>query len=131
MASVTKWYKFEAAHQLPDHNGPCARLHGHSYQIGLEISGDIFWEFGHTSNGMVIDFNEMDVVMDPLIAKLDHQFLNDIVDCRTTAENLGCWIMDKLPYNRANITVYVKETANSLATITRGDTDKWLKDYRS
>ncbi|MDE7148907.1 MAG: 6-carboxytetrahydropterin synthase, partial [Bacteroidales bacterium] len=36
--SVTKIFRFEMAHALPDYDGPCAHLHGHSYRLEVTLS---------------------------------------------------------------------------------------------
>ena len=86
--TITKQFKFEAAHSLPNHDGKCKNLHGHSYLLEVTVSGE-----KHTSGskeGMIIDFGDMSkIVEDNIISKWDHQFLNDILPFTTTAENLA------------------------------------------
>lgn len=69
--SVVRRYRFEAAHQLAWHPGKCARLHGHSYVLEVEVAGDV------DERGVVVDFAEVDNVVRPLVDQLDHTFLND------------------------------------------------------
>ena len=38
----------------------------------------------------------LSAAMVPIIAALDHQNINDVLPCSTTAENLGAWIMSQL-----------------------------------
>ena len=46
------------------------------------------------ANGMVIDFKHIkNMVSD----KLDHQYINDIVDFNPTAENMAKWICEQIP----------------------------------
>ncbi|RMH44314.1 MAG: 6-carboxytetrahydropterin synthase QueD [Deltaproteobacteria bacterium] len=87
-------YKFEAAHRLPkvppDHK--CARMHGHSYEVQVTVAGEVDPEFG-----WLVDFAEIDAVVRPLIAQLDHRVLNDIDGLdNPTCEHLTRWIYDRI-----------------------------------
>jgi len=86
--SVTKIFRFEAAHRLPDHDGQCRNLHGHTYKVEVTVSGEI-----HTSgpqNGMVIDFGRISKIWKTrLEPRLDHQYLNETIDPYPTAERLA------------------------------------------
>jgi 6-pyruvoyltetrahydropterin/6-carboxytetrahydropterin synthase len=41
---LAKEFRFEAAHQLPYHDGKCARLHGHSWHGVVYVAGDTLVE---------------------------------------------------------------------------------------
>lgn len=97
-AALTKEFKFEAAHQLPNHDGACRRLHGHSYRVQLHVEGQVRPADGAHDEGMVIDFARLKRVwqaqLDP---RLEHQFLNDTLGPSyqpTTAENIARFIYD-------------------------------------
>jgi 6-pyruvoyltetrahydropterin/6-carboxytetrahydropterin synthase len=46
--------------------------------------------------GMIIDFDDLSkVVVDKVIARLDHRFLNDLIPL-STAENISMWIWEQL-----------------------------------
>jgi len=77
-----------AAHWLPGYKGDCARLHGHTYKIDVEVAGEV-----DSATGMIIDFKTIKRWIDSL--KLDHQALNNILDV-PTAENLATWIVVQL-----------------------------------
>ena len=86
--SITKQFKFEAAHLLPNHDGKCKNLHGHSYVLEITVSGPII-ETG-PKEGTVMDFSDLSKIVDrEIISKWDHQFLNEILPFTTTAENLA------------------------------------------
>ena len=72
MTSVTKEFKFEAAHRLPNHPGACRHLHGHSYvvQVSVCLEGDVL-----NDQGMVIDFKELKFDMERVIGEWDHALL--------------------------------------------------------
>lgn len=95
---ITKEFKFEAAHKLEDYNGPCKKLHGHSYRFEISVYGTV------KSNGMVIDFKELEkIVQNYVILKLDHSYLNEIIE-QPTAENIIIWICNRL--NKTDLSVY-------------------------
>ena len=80
---ITKAFTFEAAHQLPWHEGKCRNLHGHSYRLDVTVAGPI------TEKGVVMDFSDMGaVVRQTLIDRYDHSYLNDHFD-NPTAELLA------------------------------------------
>ncbi len=96
-AILTKSFRFEAAHQLPGHDGKCARLHGHSYKLEVTVRGPIRDQPGASDDGMVLDFGDLAaLVRAAVIERLDHYDLNTILPTRTTAENLAHWIWETL-----------------------------------
>jgi len=99
-ASITKIFRFEAAHHLPGHQGKCARPHGHSYRLEVTIHGPIKDAPGEADHGMVMDFGDLShIVKNSVIERLDHQDLNAVTGLHTTAENLAHWIWDELTAN--------------------------------
>ena len=70
---VVKRFKFDAAHRLPDYDGPCRRLHGHTWFLDVEVEGPI------GEDGFVMDFVELKkLVNDKVIVQVDHNYLNDL-----------------------------------------------------
>lgn len=95
---------FDAAHYLP-HLPPsygCGHMHGHTWWVEVEISGD------PDKNGIVVDFTE---VKDK-INKFDHQLLNDFIEA-PTAENIAKEIYEMIP---GCISCTVWESENASAT---------------
>ena len=98
-ATICKAFTFDAAHQLPNHDGKCRFLHGHTYRVELELHGPVREPDGRSDGGMVVDFAEVKRAWKPLHDRLDHSFLNDAIpsDYRpTTAENIAHFILDML-----------------------------------
>lgn len=88
--SVTRTFSFEAAHQLPWHEGKCRRLHGHTYRLEVTVEGAL------DDQGIVVDFAEVKAVVDrEVVERYDHRFLNDLVD-NPTAELLAAEIWKSL-----------------------------------
>ena len=80
---ITKVFSFDAAHQLPWHQGKCKNLHGHTYQLEVTVEGPI------NEDGVVADFADVGaLVKSTVIEKYDHQYLNDHFD-NPTAELLA------------------------------------------
>lgn len=113
MFTIAKRYDFSAAHHLLglplDH--PCSRNHGHNYQVEFELAAEEL-----DGRSFVLDYNELDQFVKPIIARLDHQDLNQII-VQPSAENLATWLYHTainagLPYLRA---VRVRETAKTVA----------------
>ncbi len=87
-------YYIEAARKLPSlpHSHPCARLHGHSFQVQVFVNGPL-----DPVTGWVMDFVELDAAFAPINEKLDHRYLNDIAGLENpTSENLAHWIWEQL-----------------------------------
>jgi 6-pyruvoyltetrahydropterin/6-carboxytetrahydropterin synthase len=82
MFKLTKRVKFEAAHRIPGHPGKCDRLHGHTYLVDIEVSGDDL-----DSLGILIDFSALKE-LEALLP--DHTYLNEsLPGVLTTAEGLS------------------------------------------
>lgn len=113
--TLSKDFTFEAAHVLPRHDGKCARLHGHSWKLTVEVANDRLETQG-PKTGMVMDFVDIKAAVAPLLeSKLDHYYLNDSLEmANPTSENVARWVFDrllpKLPLLRS---VTINETCTS------------------
>lgn len=98
--TIIKEVRFEAAHQLPNHSGKCARPHGHSYRAELAFFGPISDEAGAPDEGMVLDFDAISTFWkSELEPQLDHRDLNaQLPDGYhpTTAEHVALFLYDSL-----------------------------------
>lgn len=82
MFRLTKRLAFEAAHHIPDYPGKCARMHGHSYLVDVEVQGEDL-----DALGILIDFNHLKALKELLP---DHTVLNDsLPGVPSTAEGLS------------------------------------------
>ncbi|MBQ8038089.1 MAG: 6-carboxytetrahydropterin synthase QueD [Proteobacteria bacterium] len=112
--TLSKTFRFEAAHRLPrvPAGHKCGRLHGHSYQIDVIVSGDV-----DPDTGMVIDFAEIARAWQPLHDVLDHYYLNEIEGLENpTSEILAEWIYRRIKPNLPCLSaIYVHETCTSSA----------------
>ena len=109
---IFKIFHIEAAHRLPGvpPGHKCARLHGHSFRVEIHVSGDID---PHT--GWVMDFAEIKAIFEPIYARLDHHYLNDIEGLENpTSERLASWIWQALKPSLPLLSrVVVHETCTS------------------
>jgi 6-pyruvoyltetrahydropterin/6-carboxytetrahydropterin synthase len=93
-ARLTKDFTFEAAQTLPaaPEGHKCRQMHGHSFKIEVSVEGEV-----ERSTGWVYDHAAITVAMKPLIALLDHAYLNDVDGLENpTIENIASWFWDKL-----------------------------------
>lgn len=95
--TLTKSMRFEASHQLLHHDGKCARLHGHSWKLIVEIQGDELHEDG-PQRGMLLDYGRLKKSMKRLHEDLlDHHHLNDTLDTDSpTSEEVARQVFERL-----------------------------------
>lgn len=112
VTTLFKDFQFEAAHNLPHvpEEHKCGRLHGHSFMVRLEITGEVD---PHTD--WVMDFADLKAVFNPVGQQLDHHYLNEIPGLENpTSEVLPHWIWQQLkPTLPLLSTVMVKETCTA------------------
>ncbi len=115
MYTLTKEFRFEAAHQLPQHDGKCRRLHGHSWVMRVIVEGESLYNAGPKS-GMLMDFYDIGQVVKPLVdGFLDPFYLNETTGLQNpTSEELARWVYDRLsPSLRELKAVEINETCTS------------------
>lgn len=75
-----KEFTFDSAHFLP--NVPvghkCKEMHGHTYRLRVWLEGPLLPELG-----WVMDFADLKAVVKPVVERLDHKCLNNIVGLET------------------------------------------------
>ena len=111
---VTRRYSFEAGHWLPkvaiDHK--CKRPHGHNYEIEVSVVGST------DEVGFVIDFWDLDKVVDPIVAIVDHRMLNEIQGLENpTAENIGRWFFKKIAEKMDEENLSIGDTALQMVRV--------------
>lgn len=111
-ATIFKDFQFEAAHRLPHvpAGHKCGRLHGHSFMVRLELTGEI-----DPQTGWVVDFSDISKAFKPLWQQLDHHYLNDIEGLENpTSEVIARWIWHKMkPILPQLSSIMIKETCNA------------------
>jgi 6-pyruvoyltetrahydropterin/6-carboxytetrahydropterin synthase len=108
-------FAFDAAHRLPNvpEGHKCARIHGHSYQVMVHVTGSV-----GDDSGWVMDFGDLKAAFRPLMDQLDHYYLNDVPGLENpTSENLARWIWERLKPSLIDLSaVTVRETGKSGCT---------------
>lgn len=126
MITVTKVFKADAAHVLPDHNGKCANLHGHTYTYEITVGrgeGPALHSDG-SDRGMLVDFSDLTVYWEKSIKPfVDHVSLNESLGIYPTAEVIALWVATNMaPFCLSNgvslVSVRVHEGPDSFATFT-------------
>jgi 6-pyruvoyltetrahydropterin/6-carboxytetrahydropterin synthase len=91
---LTHAFTFEAAHRLPQapEGHKCRRLHGHSFRVEVTVEGPV-----DPATGWFLDYGVIRDAAEPLRAKLDHYYLNEIEGLENaTSEVLCAWIWERL-----------------------------------
>lgn len=89
MYKLKTQHRIYASHKLKDQGGKCTRLHGHQYEVILEIRRN---ELDYRN--MVYDTHELNVIFDEYIG-CDHMDLNSFMD----EENPTMEFMSEYFYN--------------------------------
>jgi 6-pyruvoyltetrahydropterin/6-carboxytetrahydropterin synthase len=87
---ITTTRTFAAAHQLRLYDGTLEPLHGHNWRVKVTVAADTL-----DSIGVVMDFHELDRMVDVLIAPMHNRHLNELSsfqDCNPSAENVALHI---------------------------------------
>jgi len=91
---VFKQFTFDSAHYLPNvpDGHKCKETHGHTYRLIVYLEGEL-----EKNLGWVMDFADMQKVIDPIIKSIDHKMLNNISGLENpTCEILAVWIWEKI-----------------------------------
>lgn len=109
MYTVKKRMEIAGAHRLNlNYESKCANLHGHNWIVTVWCKSKTL-----DDNGMVMDFTH---IKREVQDKLDHKFLNDVVEFNPTAENIAKWVCEQIPHCYR---VSVQESEGNVATYER------------
>lgn len=82
---------FASAHFLRGYNGPCEKLHGHTWKIQVTIVSDKVNQLG-----LVVDFRDIKNKLKEFLSHLDHVCLNEDIpffrEHNPSTENLARYI---------------------------------------
>jgi 6-pyruvoyltetrahydropterin/6-carboxytetrahydropterin synthase len=135
LVSIAKDFWWEMSHRLPFHDGPCRNIHGHTYKLRLELTGE------PDNTGILMDYFLMQEIVSPVIKQFDHAFLCDsndrlmidflqandfklaVLDKYSTSENISEFLLGEfIPKfskykNIRSIKVSIYETADVYASV--------------
>ncbi len=115
---------FAAAHQLREYEGACERLHGHNWDVEIEVEGE---RLNH--QGLLVDFKLLKGILREVLAPLDHSMLNEHPAFQRenpTSERIAAYIFKEvsskledrsLPVVVSQVSVW--ESPNARATVLR------------
>ncbi len=114
MISLTKIFRFEAAHAIYGYPGSCSHIHGHSYELHVTVAARRKNDHYIPAPGMIIDLKELKkIISEAVIERFDHKLLlsNEYIegtpvnipadefilfDAEPTVENLLFYIQSKI-----------------------------------
>ena len=94
MFEVSVEETFAAGHALRGYRGKCENVHGHNYRVQLTIEGPAL-----DPVGLLVDFGEVKRLVRSVVARLDHQFLNELPpfdSLNPSAENIAKYFYDEI-----------------------------------
>ena len=94
MFEVTIEQTFAAGHALRNYHGKCENVHGHNYRCQVTMEGEQLDDVG-----LLVDFVALKKVVQSVIDRLDHQWLNDFPPfdvLNPSAENIAKYIYDEV-----------------------------------
>lgn len=116
MFKIAKEFSFDMAHMLDGHDGKCQNLHGHTYKLQVEVSGELV--SNGAKRGMVMDYIDLkSIVKREILDLMDHAYIYDLnneresqvaqllleldskvygIPSRTTAEQIAKYMFEKL-----------------------------------
>ncbi|MEA4925794.1 MAG: 6-carboxytetrahydropterin synthase QueD [Syntrophomonadaceae bacterium] len=117
MFEISVTQEFSAAHRLPEYQGQCSNIHGHTWKVSISVIGASL-----DRNDMVMDFKDLKSALSQVLDRYDHRFINEIPPfdkINPTAENIAQEIYRQLnplysEYNLKKVTVW--ESHSSCAT---------------
>lgn len=109
---------FCGAHNLRGYEGKCENLHGHNWNVEVDITKSKL-----DKTGMVMDFKHAKKILFDVLEGLDHKYINELPYFKThnpTSENISKFIFDRLDKKIDGLSkVSVWETGTSCASYER------------
>ena len=111
---------FSSSHQLRHYEGKCEELHGHNFQVRVEVVGTRL----EPETGILLDFKELKQKLNSVLQTLDHRHLNELepfLQENPSSENLAKYIYTQLksllsqyPVRLAEVSVAEKESSEAI-----------------
>lgn len=74
--------RFQAAHFLKNYKGKCEKIHGHTFQVEVQVETATL-----NQTGISLDFEKIKKKLSQILP--DHSLLNEVYDFNPSAENLS------------------------------------------
>ena len=106
MFEVSVEQVFAAGHALRNYKGKCENIHGHNWRVQVVMEGEQL-----DGTGLLVDFIDVKDLMGSVIARLDHQFLNEVApfDVKNpSAENIAEYFYEQMSTGLAATPVPVR-----------------------
>jgi 6-pyruvoyltetrahydropterin/6-carboxytetrahydropterin synthase len=106
MFEVAVEQTFAAGHALRNYKGACENVHGHNFRVQVTLEGERL-----DGTGMLVDFLDVKQSMRDVIARLDHQFLNEVPPfdvINPSAENIAEYFHTEMSISLASNPVPVR-----------------------
>lgn len=112
---ITTIRRFSAGHQLRLYDGSLEPIHGHNWKVRVTV-----WANQLDSIGVVMDFHELERLVDAIIAPMHNRHLNELATfekLNPSAENVAMLLGQQLhlPANVRLMSVEVWETDDNSA----------------
>ena len=114
--TIGKTFTFDAAHVLVDHPGLCKNLHGHTYTLTVELTGQV-----NCNTHMLVDFYELkEIVKARILLPLDHTNISELYP-QTTVEALSAIIASVISgqFPKFDVSIQLQEGTGGYARTTR------------
>ncbi|MFC1944350.1 6-carboxytetrahydropterin synthase QueD [Chloroflexota bacterium] len=85
---------FDAAHALRGYRGKCENLHGHRYEVVVQVETDKLDDIG-----LALDFTELKGKLGEVLERFDHACLNEVPpfdEINPSTENIATTIYEEL-----------------------------------
>jgi 6-pyruvoyltetrahydropterin/6-carboxytetrahydropterin synthase len=117
--TLEKDFEFESAQSLPQfpEGHKCRGIHGHSFKLTVAVRGPV-----DEASGIFYDHAVISDAVRPLVAQLDHAYLNDIPGLENpTIEVMSRWLWSRIAPKLPGLhEIVLHETARARC-VYRGD----------
>lgn len=125
MFFLTVEESFDAAHSLRHYEGKCARIHGHTWKVEVQVGGK---ELNRA--GMLIDFSVLRKMLKEILQEFDHCYLNEAAPfaedgLNPTAENIAFYIYRRMKEKLAGVAPVLR-----VVQVTVFESDRARATYR-
>lgn len=115
MYSLRTEHSFDSAHFLAGYNGKCSNIHGHRWNVIIEVKSQTL-QTNPQFNGMIVDFSQLKKDLREEVDSLDHSLIIErdtlkpgtlaaleeegfqivVLEFRPTAENMAKYFYDRM-----------------------------------